>query len=83
MKNPPPENSMAQTNANYDKWKDARNVEKALKEWFNLQYTGKADDHIHVNDWGVFGEEHLKHFAKFFAQRCGVVFTDNEPSNNP
>lgn len=67
---------MKQVNYNHRKWKDARDVEKALKEWFNLQYTGKADDHIYVNDWGVFGEEHLKHFAKFYAKRCGVVINE-------
>lgn len=77
MKNPPPppENSMAQANANYDRWKDARNVGQALIDYCHGQEPSNLFTPIMILD--------LRAFAKFFAQRCGVVFTDNEPSNNP
>lgn len=76
MKNPPPppENSMAQANANYDRWKDAMDVDKAFNEW-------AVKENIY---WGVLPlhtvtkiATDIKAFAKFYAQRCGVEFTES------
>jgi hypothetical protein len=65
-----PENSMARANANYDRLKDARDVDKAFNEW------------VVKNDiyWGVIPlntvtkiATDIKAFARYYAQRCEGV----------
>ena len=64
-----PENSMVQVNANYDKLKDARDVDKAFEEfvkdriiWWNGLTPNRAKAVV----------KDMKAFAKFYAKRCGV-----------
>ena len=71
MKNPPPppENSMVQVNANYEKWKDAREVDKAFDQFVKdriIWWDGLTPNRSKavVKD--------MKAFAKFYAQRCGI-----------
>ena len=58
------ENSMKQANANYDRWKDARDVEKALIDYCHGQEPSHRFSPITILD--------LRAFAKFYAQRCGI-----------
>ena len=69
MKDQPPENSMVQVNANYEKWKDARDVDKAFDQFVKdriIWWNGLTPNRLKavVKD--------MKAFAKFYAQRCGV-----------
>jgi hypothetical protein len=69
MKDQPPENSMVQVNANYEKWKDARDVDKAFDQFVKdriIWWDGLTPNRLKavVKD--------MKAFAKFYAQRCGV-----------
>ena len=62
-------NSMAQANANYDRWKDARDVDKAFDQFVKdriIWWDGLTPNRLKavVKD--------MKAFAKFYAQRCGV-----------
>ena len=61
MKDHPPENSMVQVNANYDRWKDDRDVYKALSD-FVMDKDRQLP--MHDADW--------IEFARYYAQRCGV-----------
>ena len=54
-------NSMAQANANYDRWKDARDVYKALSDFVMDKERTLP---MHDADW--------IEFARYYAQRCGV-----------
>jgi hypothetical protein len=60
------QNSMAQANANYDRWKDARDVDKAYEEFLARL------DPTNTPYWVEWAEKRTKAFAKFYAQRCGV-----------
>ena len=69
MKDQPPENSMVQVNANYEKWKDARDVDKALRDFCKREPTHKYTE-LAIAD--------MKDFAKFYAHRCGVVINQKQ-----
>ena len=64
-------NSMKQANANYDRWKDARDVDKAFDEWME---DPNQTSFIHITPinelW--FAKQSVKNFAMYYAQRCGV-----------
>ena len=73
MKDQHPENSMVQVNANYEKWKDARDVDKAFDQFVKdriIWWNGLTPNRLKavVKD--------MKAFAKFYAQRCGVVINE-------
>ena len=59
-------NSMKQANANYDRWKDARDVDKAYEEFLARL------DPTNTPYWVEWAERRTKAFAKFYAQRCGI-----------
>ena len=59
-------NSMKQANANSDRWKDARDVDKAYEEFLARL------DPTNTPYWVEWAERRTKAFAKFYAQRCGV-----------
>ena len=59
-------NSMAQANANYDRWKDERDVDKAYEEFLARL------DPTNTPYWVEWAERRTKAFAKFYAQRCGI-----------
>ena len=66
-------NSMAQANANYDGWKDAKDVDKAFDEFVKdkiIWWNGLTPNRLKavVKD--------MKSFAKFYVQRCGVVINE-------
>jgi DnaJ-class molecular chaperone len=61
------QNSMAQANANYDRWKDARDVYKALSD-FVMEKERTLP--MHDADW--------IEFARYYAQRCGVVINEKQ-----
>ena len=68
-------NSMKQANANYDRWKDARDVDKAFDEFVKdrfIWWNGLTPNRLKavVKD--------MKAFAKFYAQRCGVEMERNK-----
>lgn len=60
---------MKQVNYNHRKWKDARDVGKALIDYCHGQEPSHRFTQITILD--------LRAFAKFYAQRCGVVFTES------
>jgi hypothetical protein len=75
MKDQPPENSMVQVNANYEKWKDARDVDKAFDQFVKdriIWWNGLTPNRLKavVKD--------MKAFAKSYAKRCGVMFTEQK-----
>jgi hypothetical protein len=79
MKDQPPENSMVQVNANYEKWKDARDVEKAFDQFVKdriIWWNGLTPNRLKavVKD--------MKAFAKFYAKHCGVVLDGNSEIPN-
>ena len=64
------QNSMKQANENFDKWRDARDVDKAFDQFVKdmiIWWNGLTPNRLKavVKD--------MKAFAKFYAQRCGVV----------
>ena len=68
-------NSMAQANANYDRWKDARDVDKALKDFMEINspdYTRGWKEII------LYSQTQMKAFAKFYAQRCGLIINEKQ-----
>jgi hypothetical protein len=73
MKDQPPENSMVQANANYDRWKDARDVDKAFDQFVKdriIWWDGLTPNRLKavVKD--------MKAFAKFYAKRCGLIINE-------
>jgi hypothetical protein len=62
-----PGNSMVQVNANYDRWKDARDVYKALSDFVMDKERTLP---MHDADW--------IEFARYYAQRCGVVINEKQ-----
>ena len=62
-----PGNSMVQVNANYDRWKDARDVYKALSDFVMDKERTLP---MHDADW--------IEFACYYAQRCGVVINEKQ-----
>jgi hypothetical protein len=66
---------MTQANANYARWKDARDVDKALNEFMEISNPD------YIRGWKetiLYSQTQMKAFAKFYAKRCGV-----EQSSNP
>ena len=61
------ENSLKQVNDNYDRWKDARDVYKALSD-FVMEKERTLP--MHDADW--------IEFACYYAQRCGVVINEKQ-----
>lgn len=62
-------NSMKQANEKNQEWKDARDVDKALKDFMEINspdYTRGWKETI------LYSQTQMKAFAKFYAQRCGV-----------
>ena len=69
------ENSLKQVNDNYDRWKDARDVDKAFDQfvkdriiWWNELTPNRLKAVV----------KDMKAFAKFYAQRCGVVINQKQ-----
>ena len=69
------ENSLKQVNDNYDRWKDAREVDKAFDQFVKdriIWWNGLTPNRLKAVG------KYMKAFAKFFAQRCGVVINQKQ-----
>ena len=63
-------NSLDQVNQDNQRWRDARDVDKALIDYCHGQEPSHRFSPITILD--------LRAFAKFYAQRCGVVINEKQ-----
>jgi hypothetical protein len=69
------ENSLKQVNDNYDRWKDARDVDKAFDQFVKDRIIWWSE--LTPNRLKAVVKD-MKAFAKFYAQRCGVVINQKQ-----
>ena len=64
-------NSLDQVNQDNQRWRDARDVDKAFEEWF---VDPKQTAFYRISPTGEhwFAIQSVKNFAMYFAQRCGM-----------